>query len=457
MERKYMKKSDSGATGKKPYVIRAKSSFEGKTRSPAYKGNISKPHTSYGDSKASYRPSSPTSTGYKPRTSTTPSASSTGSTSFAPREGRRTFGSPASNGYVKRAYTPRSTSGNFGERKAYTPRVEGASLAYTKKSTSWSKSKFEKKGLGAKKEYTPRNSDSSKPYTRTSASKPSFGKPVYGGGVKRTYAKRAETPTKKPVFKSVVPNKPRTASASWGAVASWYDNHLNETDTYHEKVILPNLLRLIDAKKSDNILDLACGQGYFTRALAGSGATVTGVDIAEELIAIAKKESPAIPYHVSSAENLSMFKDAMFTKALVSLSIQNIEHIEKVMLEAARVLKNDGELHIVMNHPAFRIPKESSWDYDDKKKVQYRRVDQYLSNSNTAIDMHPGFTDSPQTISFHRPLQYYFKAFTKAGFAVIKLEEWISHKASDSGPRAHAENNARKEIPLFLYMKLVKF
>lgn len=419
MERKYTKKFESNTAGKKPFVKRTATSFAGKTTSPSYKGR-----QSYTESKPAYRPTSTVSTGYKPRqTSLTPSSN------------------VASTGYAK---------------KTYTPRVQGASLAYTKKSTSWSKSKFEKKSFGGKKEYTPRENSTSKPYGKTSFAKPGFEKPVYGGGVKRTYAKRAESPAKKPVFKSVTPNKPRTASASWGAVASWYDKHLNEVDTYHEKVILPNLLRLIDAKKSDNILDLACGQGYFTRALEKSGANVTGVDIAAELIAIAKKESPLIPYHVGSAENLSMCEDAMFTKALISLSIQNIEHIEKVMIEASRVLNKNGELHIVMNHPAFRIPKESSWGYDDKKKVQYRRIDQYLSNSNTAIDMHPGFSDSPQTISFHRPLQYYVKAFTKAGFVITKLEEWISHRASDSGPRANAENNSRKEIPLFLYMKLLK-
>ena len=66
--------------------------------------------------------------------------------------------------------------------------------------------------------------------------------------------------------------------------------------------------------------------------------------------------------------------------------------------------------------------------------------------------MHPGITGSAKTVSFHRPLQYYFKALAKAGFVVEKLEEWTSMKVSDSGPRAKAENDARKEFPLFLYL-----
>ncbi len=336
---------------------------------------------------------------------------------YSPRAGNTNAPArPTATGYVKggatqRAYTPRTTTPapmGHTSKKVYAPST-------FKKSTSWSKSSNPGGPLG-KVGYVP----------------------------------------KKPIYKSVTPNNPRTASASWGEVASWYDKHLNEADTYHEKVLLPNLLRLVDAKKGEHILELACGQGYFTRAIAKTGAHVEGIDIAPELIAIAQKESPTIPYHVGSADDLSHFADASQDKVLISLAIQNIENIEGVVSEAWRILKPAGEFHIAMNHPAFRIPKQSSWAYDDKQKVQTRRVDQYLSNSKTDIDMHPGFADAPKTISYHRPLQFYFKVFAKHGFAVTRLEEWISHKTSDSGPRAKAENNARKEIPLFLYLKVVK-
>jgi hypothetical protein len=39
---------------------------------------------------------------------------------------------------------------------------------------------------------------------------------------------------------------------------------------------------------------------------------------------------------------------------------------------------------------------------------------------------------------------------------VDALEEWPSHKTSTSGPRAPAENVARKEIPMFLAVRAVK-
>jgi ubiquinone/menaquinone biosynthesis C-methylase UbiE len=360
--------------------------------------------------------------------------------SYTPRSATGAPARPSATGYVKKmTFTARIPEAQSGVKRPYVRATTGGTYKASPRTV----------GHESKKVYTASTFKKSTPWARSNTPSTTFRKSGYE-------SKFAEKKTYKPIFKSVVPNKPRTASASWGAVASWYDKHLSEADTYHEKVLLPNLLRLIEAKKGERILDLACGQGFFTRAIAKTGASVEGVDIAPELITIAQNESPTIPYHIGSADNLAMFADASQDKVLISLAIQNIENVEGVITEVARILKPNGEFHIAMNHPAFRIPKQSSWAYDDKQKVQTRRVDQYLSISRTDIDMHPGFADAPKTISHHRPLQFYFKAFTKAGFAVTKLEEWISHKTSDSGPRAKAENDARKEIPLFLYMKVVK-
>lgn len=248
---------------------------------------------------------------------------------------------------------------------------------------------------------------------------------------------------------------------SWGSVAGWYDELLENKDgTYQKDVILPNLTRLINPQKTDSILDIACGQGYFSRALAESGARVTGADIAKELIGIAKIHSPkTIAFEVAPADNLSFVKDGTFDKALIVLALQNIENLQGAIKEAYRALKPGGTFHIVLNHPAFRIPKSSSWNWDEKGNAQYRRVDAYMSDMRNRIEMNPGAVKEGEkkfTVSFHRPLQVYFKALTKAGFVVARLEEWVSHKESNPGPRAAEENRIRKEIPMFLMIEAKK-
>lgn len=246
---------------------------------------------------------------------------------------------------------------------------------------------------------------------------------------------------------------------SWGKVAPWYDNLLKTDNTYQKDVILPNLLKIMEIKKEENILDLACGQGFFTREYAKISSNVLGADISPELIKIAQDSSSNIKYISTPANNLSQMGDKSIDKISIILAIQNIEDLNGTIKECSRIIKSGGKFYIVLNHPSFRVPKKSSWEYDNKSQIQYRRVERYMSEIMTKIDMNPGESDyknKKYTISFHRPLHKYFDIFNKNNFAVSRLEEWISNKKSQIGPKQKAEDIARKEIPMFMCLELVK-
>ena len=253
-----------------------------------------------------------------------------------------------------------------------------------------------------------------------------------------------------------------TPNTSWDKQADWYDNLLSQNlDSYQERVIKPNLLRLMAVKPGEKILDLACGNGFFSAAFCKAGADVVGVDSSAKLIAIAKKTNHEIAFQVDSADKLSSITDQSIDQVACIMAIQNMENIKGALAQVKRVLKSGGKFHLVMSHPAFRVPKQSSWGWDEKNKIQYRRIDRYLSESKVFIQMHPGLARhssqeakaADTTLTFHRPLQYYFKLFKNAGLVVANLEEWISDRVSEQGPRADAENRIRQEIPLFLYIQ----
>lgn len=244
---------------------------------------------------------------------------------------------------------------------------------------------------------------------------------------------------------------------SWGHVADWYNNHLANDDTYHAKVVLPNLLRVVDLKPHESLLELGCGQGFFVEAFAKTSKKVTGVDVGRALITKAKERGVSATFIVGSADDLAILKGQTFDVVTIILALQNMKQLSAVCKNIARLLAPGGRVVLVLNHPAFRIPKLTSWGTDQDAKVQYRRVDGYMSEVEATIDMTPGRTTKKEyTVSYHRPLQVYAKAFAKEGFAITKLEEWISHRRSEPGPWAKAENTARKEIPLFMCLALTR-
>lgn len=238
---------------------------------------------------------------------------------------------------------------------------------------------------------------------------------------------------------------------SWEKSADWYDKIIGDrgSELYRE-VVIPRALDLLNPKRGERVLDLGCGQGVFSRAISESGALVTGIDAASSLIQKARTYQGRTPirYFDRDAAELGGLGD--FDAASAILCLQNLEHLDKVCLAAASVLKPGGRMLWVLNHPAFRIPRQTSWGFEDERKIQYRRVDAYSSTLSIPIVMHPGKADSESTVSIHRSFQDLMAPAFAAGLTLAGLQEWHSHKESQPGARARAENRARKEFPLFL-------
>lgn len=262
----------------------------------------------------------------------------------------------------------------------------------------------------------------------------------------------------------------KKGDTSWGGVADWYDEYLAGDDSYQRAVILPNLMRVLDPKAGDNIVDLACGQGFFSEEIALRKASVIGVDISSELIdkaeerikALKKEKNIKAKFIVSGADDLSMIDEDSVDKVVCVLAAQNIKELDLVFSECARVLKKNrkAKLVLVLNHPSFRIPQASDWYLNESKKplAQGRVVYKYLSEGVIKIDMNPGSNkDKKYTYSYHRPMQVFVKWLSKRGFAVTRVEEWASHKKSKPGPHALAEDTARKEIPMFMCLEATLF
>ncbi len=251
-------------------------------------------------------------------------------------------------------------------------------------------------------------------------------------------------------------DKSKKNDTSWNKVSSWYDELLKDDESYQAKVVLPNILRFLSLKKGELVYDLACGQGYFANVFAHEGALVVASDLSKNLIETAKKNSKEkVSFYISPAHKAPFLKDNSVDTVVVVLAIQNIENVSEVLSECKRILKKDGRMVLVLNHPTFRVPQGSDWYFSEG--VQSRIISQYLSPSKIYIDMTPGEKNPKKkikTISFHRSIQDYVKLFSKNGFAITRLEEWISHKQSQSGPRQSAEDKARKEIPMFMCLEI---
>jgi SAM-dependent methyltransferase len=238
-------------------------------------------------------------------------------------------------------------------------------------------------------------------------------------------------------------------NTSWHKVGRWYNEKVGDRGSYyHEHVVLPGVIRLLQLNQNSSLLDLGCGQGVLARQIP-KNVKYIGIDAAASLISFAKKldHNPNHEFIIGDVTQ-PLPGTEKFTHAAIILALQNIESPELAIQNAAKHLVPAGTLVIALNHPSFRIPRQSSWGIDEQSKLQYRRENIYMSPLKIPITMHPG-SGSGLTWSYHEPISAYTKMLAENHFIIENFEEWTSDRES-VGTAGRMENRSRAEFPLFL-------
>lgn len=103
-----------------------------------------------------------------------------------------------------------------------------------------------------------------------------------------------------------------------------------------------------------NILDLGCGTGVVTRALAtqdGFSGSVTGIDYSSELISVAQQLAEEegltqqVTFRVGDAQSLEE-DDESYDAVILHTLVSHVPNPMRVVSEAARVVKSGGQVAI---------------------------------------------------------------------------------------------------------------
>jgi len=139
------------------------------------------------------------------------------------------------------------------------------------------------------------------------------------------------------------------------------------------------------------VLDLGCGSGWASRLLAAraSEGLVTGVDISDEMITLARQSSQEFPnteFQVAAADRLP-FPDGTFTHAFSMESLYYYDDMPAALREVARVLDRGGLFAAVMDLYAENVPSHQ-WIEQLKVPVHLLSIADYH-----ALFREAGFTD----------------------------------------------------------------
>jgi SAM-dependent methyltransferase len=237
--------------------------------------------------------------------------------------------------------------------------------------------------------------------------------------------------------------------ASWQSIACWYDRLLQAGSGPHQLAVATTL-RLAGDIRGAVVLDLACGQGLATRALAKAGAAaVTGVDVTAEMIDAARRHEAGEPlgirYLIDDAQSLEKLPTESFDLVTCQLALMDIPDLTSALAAAARVLRSGGTFVFVIGHPCFLAPDAATIETADGRPG--RLIGEYLTERFWRSANPEGVRRAG---NYHRTLSTYLNTLIASGLTLDAVDE----PAADGVLAAQQPVYGR--VPIFLAGRAVK-
>jgi len=146
----------------------------------------------------------------------------------------------------------------------------------------------------------------------------------------------------------------------WERNAHFWDAYMGEGRDFQNLLLGPATERLLQLQPGEVVLDIACGNGGFSRRMAGLGAEVTAFDFSETFLLRARERTTEhadrIQYlHLDATdeEQLLSLGRERFDAAVCTMGIMDMTAISPLMSALSQLLKAGGRFVFSVLHPCF--------------------------------------------------------------------------------------------------------
>lgn len=198
--------------------------------------------------------------------------------------------------------------------------------------------------------------------------------------------------------------KTPSVKALYNDIGRQYDE--NKSRAVSDYTEVPTMLRLAGDVKNQRVLDAGCGPGRHSKKLIAKGARVTGIDISDEMIGIARQHcGPAGDFFTADFERVE-FAAASFDLIVASLSLMYSKNLTPVFKRFRQWLTPKGRLIFSIYHPVRFLHKIADFDFSKSRKVWI-----YLEGCDVTV------------FNYYHPLEKYFSAQRENGFELLEFIE----------------------------------
>jgi len=217
-------------------------------------------------------------------------------------------------------------------------------------------------------------------------------------------------------------------------------------DVYRDRQNTPWFLQALPEIDGLSGLDIGCGEGANTRALAQRGAQMHAVDIAPTFVKAAQEVEDASPLgiHFQWGDGMALpFDNCTFDFATAFMSLMDMPEPGRALQEASRVLRPGGFLQFSILHPCF-VPPYRKVLRDEAGRPYAVEVAEYFENIDGRIEtwIFSSIQEAEReglkpfiVPRFHRTLSQWVEMICRAGLMIEQfVEPSIAREAAEAEP-----------------------
>jgi ubiquinone/menaquinone biosynthesis C-methylase UbiE len=236
---------------------------------------------------------------------------------------------------------------------------------------------------------------------------------------------------------------------SWERTARWYERHhaaslrRDHGAAWGVFRVPEQRLRLLDDVRGTDALELGCGAGWWSIALARSGARVVGLDFSAARLAQARERMRRahvdFPLVRARAERIP-YPDRRFDLVLSDYGATTFSDPYRTIPEVSRVLRRGGSFVFAHASP-FRTVVED---------VRTARITRHLVRDAFGLRA----LDRRDSIEFQLTYAEWIRLFSESGLAVERLVEPIAPRRRQSSYLSKADQEWARHWPIESIWKL---
>lgn len=252
------------------------------------------------------------------------------------------------------------------------------------------------------------------------------------------------TPQEQDISHLAATQQSEIATQRWDEKAANWDERIGaDGNQFHRVLIAPTVTELLAMQSGEKLLDIACGNGQFSRQMAADGVEVMAVDASEVFLERARHHTEnagadiaaRITYrHVDATDEASLlacgeagsFDAGSFDAVVCNNALMDLATIRPLYRAVYALLRSGGRFVFAVSHPCFNGASARRIAYEENhagklEMIHAVQVSRYLEDE---VGLGTGMKG--ETLAhyyFDRPINSLLRDGFEAGLVVDGFEE----------------------------------